>query len=104
VRRGQPAIRQLVQVPDEERARKYVIEALLLAYVDLGEFRRRFGVPFEQVFADELAVLDRLGLARVIEGELRLTRRGGHHLREIRYLFASEAIVETLEADAEKGL
>ncbi len=104
VQHGRLPIRQLLVVPEGERARKYVIEALLLAYVSLDHFRELFGQELRQAFPAELAVLERLGLAAVEEGELRLTRKGGRHLREIRYLFASEAVVDGLERSGEQGL
>ena len=74
-----------------------VIEALLLAYVDLAHFGELFGAPLAQMFPGELALLDRLDLARIDDGELRLTRKGGYHLREIRYLFASEDVVAAMQ-------
>ncbi len=104
VERGRLPIRQVLAVPEAERARKYVIEALLLAYLDLSSFRQRFGMDLAQAFPVELALLGRLGLATIEDGELRLTRRGGRHLREIRYLFASERVVEVLETAGAGGL
>jgi oxygen-independent coproporphyrinogen-3 oxidase len=104
VREGRLPIRQLLPVPERERTRKYVIEALLLAYVSLDHFRETFGRGLAETFPDELAVLEREGLARVDAGELRLTRKGGHHLREIRYLFASDEVVHALESGAAQGL
>lgn len=95
--RGELPIRQLVPVPVAERPRKWVVEALLLAYVDLDAFRATFGVELADAFPTELAVLDELDLARIDARELRLTRRGGRHLREVRYLFASEAVVAAVE-------
>ena len=81
-----------------------VVEALLLAYLDLEQFRNRCGVELAEAFPDELRVLARLDLAQLCDGELRLTRRGGRHLREIRYLFASPAVVTALETAAGAGL
>lgn len=104
VAQGRLPIRHIVPVPESERARKYVIEALLLAYLDLAHFRRHCGVELSEAFPLELQVLERLDLAQVQDGELRLTRRGGRHLREIRYLFASPAVVEALEAGNGAGL
>jgi coproporphyrinogen III oxidase-like Fe-S oxidoreductase len=101
---GKLPIRQLVPVPESERARKYVVEALLLAYLNLGHFRARFGRELHEEFPHELAVLDREGLVKIEDGELRLTRRGGRHLREIRYLFASESVVDAIETGAAASL
>jgi oxygen-independent coproporphyrinogen-3 oxidase len=104
VRAGRLPIHHLLPVPENERIRKYVIEALLLAYVNLEHFRSSFGKELKDTFPDELAVLSLLGLAAIEDGELRLTRKGGHHLREIRYLFASDAVVTSLETDEAAGL
>lgn len=104
VARGHLPIRHIVPVPEPERARKYVIEALLLAYLDLAHFRSHCGMELSDAFPAELRVLERLDLAQVRDGELRLTHRGGRHLREIRYLFASPAVVEVLEAGNGAGL
>lgn len=104
VRADRLPIRQLVTVPPAERPRKYMVEAMLLAYVDLAHFRDAFGVELADAFPEELAVLDHLDLARIEDGELRLTRKGGRHLREIRYLFASEAIVQQMEREGAEGL
>jgi coproporphyrinogen III oxidase-like Fe-S oxidoreductase len=104
VARGRLPIRQLVPVPEHERARKYLVETLLLAYVDLDQFRQVFGTGLADAFPDQLAVLDRLDLARIEEGELRLTRKGGRHLREIRYLFASDDVVDAMEREGAQGL
>jgi len=100
VRAGRLPIRQMVDVPEAERARKWVIEALLLAYLDLDQFASSVGREFSDVFRDELAMLADLGLAEVVGRELRLTRKGGHELRAIRYLFASEEVVATIEGGA----
>jgi oxygen-independent coproporphyrinogen-3 oxidase len=102
--RGRPPIRQLLEVPDAERARKVAIEALLLGYVDLERFREAVGRDFGAVFPVEMEILTERGLGFVEDGELRLTREGGHHLREVRYLFASEDVVEALESGAAQGL
>jgi oxygen-independent coproporphyrinogen-3 oxidase len=104
VKAGKLPIRQLVTISPEEEARKYVIEALLLAYVGLDQYRARFGEELTQRFANEIALLERTDLARLEYDELRLTRKGGRHLREIRYLFASEPVVEALESGAAQGL
>jgi oxygen-independent coproporphyrinogen III oxidase len=104
VRAGRLPVRQLLAIPERERMRKHVIEALLLAYVDLDHFRTTFGQDLQEAFPAELATLDALGLATVDDGELCLTRQGGHHLREIRYLFASDSVVASLEADETVGL
>jgi len=97
VKKGKLPIGQVVRIQDSERARKYVIEAMLLAYLDLGQFQQMFGSDLADTFPDELAVLDELDLVYVEEGELRLTRKGGRHLREIRYMFASNEVVAALE-------
>jgi oxygen-independent coproporphyrinogen-3 oxidase len=101
---GRLPIRQLVAVPEEERSRKFVVEALLLAGLSLDRFRDACGVELETRFPAELGVLRRLDLAAVQDGDLRLTRKGARHLREIRYLFASDAVVETLEASLVQGI
>lgn len=97
---GKLPIRQLVRIPGPERARKYVIEAMLLAYLDLDHFQELFGADLTSTFPDELDVLQDLELVDVENGKLRLTRKGGRHLREVRYLFASNAVVTSLESGA----
>ncbi len=104
VEAGRLPIRQLLEIPERERARKWVIEALLLAYVNLADFRAAFGKELAEVFPAELAVLAEHCLAEANDGELRLTREGGRHLREIRYLFASEDVVDALESGVAQGL
>lgn len=104
IARGELPIRQLVEVPPEEAPRKHVIEALLLAYVDLAHFRATFGRELDEVFPYELTLLAELGLAERNGDELRLTRAGGHHLRAVRYLFASERVARTIETGAAAGL
>jgi hypothetical protein len=72
--------------------------------VSLDEFRDAVGAELAETFPAELEVLDRLDLARIEGGELRLTREGGRHLREIRYLFASDPVVEAMETGGAQGL
>jgi len=57
-----------------------------------------------EAFPAELEVLERLGLTTLEDGELRLTRLGARHQREIRYLFASPDVVDVLESEARQGL
>jgi oxygen-independent coproporphyrinogen-3 oxidase len=97
IARGALPIKQLLAIPEGERARKWVIEALLLAYVDLPVFQAAFGESMRDAFPSEMAVLRDLDLATASDGELRLTRKGGHHLREVRYLFASDDVVAATE-------
>ncbi len=101
---GRPPIGRVARVDDKEHARKFAVEALLLAYLDLEAFRETFGMALDAAFPDELAVLVEDGLAEVQGSELRLTRKGGRHLREIRYLFASEPVVQAVESGRAKGL
>ena len=98
LKQGKLPIGQLVRIPGSERARKYVIEAMLLAYLDLDHFQELFGSDLVNTFPDELEVLEELELVYIKDGELRLTRKGGRHLREVRYLFASNAVVTSLES------
>lgn len=101
---GHAPIRQIVRVSPAERSRKYVIEALLLGYVSLAAYRVNFGTELEDDFAEEIGTLRHLGLVKIDEGELQLTREGARHLRSIRYLFASEDVVGAMERDATGGL
>ena len=104
VAQGRPPIRHVARVDDKEHARKFVVEALLLAYLDLDAFNETFGTQLDKAFPDEIAVLVEDGLAEIKGSELRLTRKGGRHLREIRYIFASETVVQAVESGRAKGL
>lgn len=101
---GRPPIKQMAPIGDTERPRKFVVEGLLLAYLDLGTFHELFGMPLDEAFPDEVGVLLEDGLAVAQGDELRLTRKGGRHLREVRYLFASDRVVDAIESGRAKGL
>lgn len=101
---GRPPVKQVARIGHTERPRKFVVEGLLLAYLNLGTFHELFGMPLEEAFPDELGVLLEDGLAVIHGDELRLTRKGGRHLREIRYLFASDRVVDAIESGRAKGL
>ncbi|GAB4136911.1 MAG: radical SAM family heme chaperone HemW [Planctomycetota bacterium] len=102
--RGRPPIATVLEVDEEERPRKWAIEALLLAFLDRRLFERRFGETVEARFPAELEALLDLGLIEDAADEIRLTREGGRHLREIRYVFASEKVVEAMESGRLQGL
>lgn len=104
IRNGRLPIHRIVQVEPAERARRHVIEALLLSYVDLAHFKATWGLDLSDAFPAELEVLEQLGLTTVEDGELRLTRTGARHQREIRYLFASPDVVDALESEQRQGL
>ncbi len=89
---GRAELRQVAggETPDDAtlRADAMILGLRLMEGVSLPEFRERFGVAAEDVFADALARHERLGLLERAGDRLRLTERG--------LLLANEVFVDLL--------
>ena len=62
--------------PAREMTDTVIMGLRLIAGLDLEAFARRFGVPLASVYPGELERIQRQGLAEIVAGRLRLTKRG----------------------------
>jgi oxygen-independent coproporphyrinogen-3 oxidase len=85
--RGGPATMRGFRLSDDDRLRRDVIQSLLChGVVVKSEIEERFGVPFDETFADALARLEECredGLVEITEREIRATTLGRIFLRNL---------------------
>ncbi len=75
--RLQPPVEERTIVDLQQEISETVFLGLrLIKGVDLHEFRQRYHQPLEELFPDALVKLRKLGLVEIVNGCLRLTRRG----------------------------
>jgi oxygen-independent coproporphyrinogen-3 oxidase len=87
---------------DDERRRRFAIQALLFDGLDLGEFRAAFGLDALVCFAEQWEALEEEGCVAVASGAGRLTARGVRHADVVGQLFFSrrvQRLADTFEYD-----
>jgi oxygen-independent coproporphyrinogen-3 oxidase len=77
IKRGDTVIKSRDLVPPQEEMGEFMMLGLRLNEgVDLTEFRRRFGLPIDAPYGDEISLLSNQGLVEIHAGRLALTERG----------------------------
>lgn len=71
-----PRAREEHQTPEQERTDTVIMGLRLTRGLSRSAFRRRFGYPFEDVFGEQLAVLEQEGLMGENDEFIYLTERG----------------------------
>jgi oxygen-independent coproporphyrinogen-3 oxidase len=96
--RGDDAVRFGIELDDDERRRRFVIQSLLYDGLDLRSFQSTFSLDARELFASEWALL-REERCIVEDGAvIRLSARGMRHADIVGNLFFSERVQALIEA------
>jgi oxygen-independent coproporphyrinogen-3 oxidase len=102
VEAGRFPVQDIYRLPLDESIAKMVSVAFYFGFVDLGSFRRRFGLSFVDHFKAEVDFVLDGGLMEMQAGRLLLTERGADYINGIIPLFFSPRSKEELVALAAK--
>lgn len=86
----QPAVGEIIEITEDDKMRKYIIETLKLGYLDKDVFKKIFSISIESAFGKELTALVEMGLMKENGKDISFTLEGVRYMKETRYLFVDD--------------
>ena len=96
IERGEFPIQDIYPLPESEAIAKMVSVAFYFAFVDLEQFKARFGIDFEEYFKDEISFLTERGLIEMKDGKMVVTEAGVEQVGGVIPMFYSPESREEL--------
>lgn len=90
VNNGRFPIQDIYDLPEQEVMAKAISVMFYFGFIDLENFRNRFGKDFTQVFKDEIEYIKTWNLAEIKDGMFIVTRNGVTHLSGVIPMFYSD--------------
>jgi len=102
IREGRLPFQDIYRLPLDESIAKMVSVAFYFAFVDLKAFKKRFGIDFQEKFADEIDFVLKNELMEIKGNRIYLTERGADYINGVIPLFYSERSKLELETAFQK--
>lgn len=102
INEGKLPFQDIYKLPLDETIAKMVSVAFYFAFVDLKAFKKRFGISFEEKFADEISFVIENNLMEIRDDRIYLTERGSDYINGVIPLFYSERSKLELETAFKK--
>ncbi len=93
---GKLPLQDIYRLPIEESVAKMVSVAFYFAFIDMAAFKKRFGIEFAEMFADEVKFVLDNKLMEIVGERIYLTERGADYINGVIPLFYSERSKEEL--------